>query len=172
MSDKDVILGYKKITGENLAVPDITRAFAKDVEQWIDWFSEVKIEGQVPEPLRKMFEVSRGAMISAWFYYPLLTLGAEHCLRLVEAAARMRVDLLQVSNPKNGPTKYSKLIETLAKNGVIADGEIDRWDVARKLRNATAHPENQWIMNPGEAHSFLRISAEQIHSIFPKELRL
>jgi hypothetical protein len=44
----------------------------------------------VPEPIRELFDVARGAMIYGWFFYPLFRLGEDQLHRVVEAAVVAR----------------------------------------------------------------------------------
>ena len=58
-----------------------------------DWLEEVldpKVEQQVPQEIRELFEVARGAMAYAYFFYPLYTLALEQLLRVADAAVLHR----------------------------------------------------------------------------------
>lgn len=171
MSDDSAVhLGFKRITPENFAVPDISRAFAKDQEAWIAWFSEVRLSEQVPEAIHRLFEVARGAVLYGWFYYPLLTVGHEQCFRLLEAAARAAESLTRspaVTSAGAGDP-YFQVIKRLLDAGLISTADSGRWDLARKIRNYGAHPTTPTILAPGPVRADLRLIADQINELFSR----
>jgi len=59
-----------------------------DAEAWRDAFLAIRLDPRVPAQIAAMFEAARGCMIYGSFFAPLVTLGVEHCYRLLEAAVR------------------------------------------------------------------------------------
>lgn len=111
-------------------------------------------------------------MIYGWFYYPLLTVGAEQCYRIVESAVRIKCEEIGIETRKlapNGdqrPVSFSRLQKALFSKKILDERELDRWNALRDLRNMASHPDSQSIMTPGMAMDILHISAAQVNSLF------
>lgn len=162
-ADQNSHHGFKRIHAENWNVPDIPRFFPDFSESlWVQTHLAVYLNPNVPADLQKLFEVSRGAMIYGWFFYPLLTVGAQQAERLLESAVWMRC--------KNGGWKvgnYHNNLKTLVQHGVIAAEDESRWQAARMLRNAASHQKQQTIYSPGMAFGNLALTAEWLNQLFP-----
>src|SRR4051794_24132114 len=63
---------------------------AMDGHDWARTFLAVELKGHVPESIRDLFDVARGALVYGWFFYPLFRLGEDQLHRVVEAAAAAR----------------------------------------------------------------------------------
>jgi hypothetical protein len=100
-------------------------------------------------------------MICGWSFYPLLTLGAEHCYRTLEAAVRCRCQLqrIPVSTLNNNVT-------ALFKANVLTEDK-DLWDALRFLRNMASHPEQVRTLDPRQAQGTLELVAKFLNRLFP-----
>src|SRR4051794_1449941 len=107
-------LGIKTITGENWLKPDPTSTIFAQIsasdesvssisgDDWVKLFLGPSLAVSVPNEVRKLFEVARGALVYGYFFYPLYTLGGEQLLRVVECAASVKCDSL------GAPTKVNR----------------------------------------------------------------
>jgi hypothetical protein len=132
-------------------------------EDWAREFLAVELEDHVPEHIRELFAVARGAMLYGWFFYPMFLMGEQQMYRVVEAAATTRYQQLQ--GPKGKPT-FKQTVEWLIERQVIPAEDEDRWDAVRQLRNAASHPDRQSVMPPGAVLSGLKASADDINDLF------
>jgi len=179
MNNKDASWphGYKQITQQNWLEPDMPFYFPNiSPETWIHVSLEPQLVATVPNDIASLFEVARAAIIQSWFFYPLLTLGAEQLNRVQETAARERcrqLKILPVKLIKSGRRKgqttepnFKELIDALKTHGNMTASEYVRWNAARKLRNLSSHPNRQSIYSPGMANRSLKSTAELINKLF------
>jgi hypothetical protein len=166
--------GYKKLTIENWTESDpVNHNFARlsplvgriqmDQNDWAREFLSVGLDDHVPEEIRDLFEIARGAMLYGWFFYPLFRLGEEQLYRVLEAATQLRYR--QQEGPKKSP-RYEETITLLTKQGVIPLEEVERWTAARRLRNEASHPKQVSVMPPGAVLGMLKVSARDINDLF------
>lgn len=93
--------GFKRITAENWQDAEVPKLFVLTTpDSWIAAHLQPQISPNVPEVISSLFEVARGSMIYGWFFYPLITLGAEQCYRVLEAAVHKRCELAGISTKK------------------------------------------------------------------------
>ena len=172
MSDaSETHFGFKRITTENWQDADVPRLFGLTTpDNWIGAHLQPQLSPNVPQEIAALFEVARGSMIYGWFFYPLITLGAEQCYRVLEAAVRKRCE--QAGIPTKRQNKKGKLfevrfvdnIESLITAGIIQAAARPHWEVIRQLRNIASHPESQMILTPGIAISHLVSTADLLDS--------
>lgn len=165
----------KQITPENWLSIDPTWAgtvLFSDCDDppqgWVCSVLEVELDAKVPEDVRTLFGTARGALIYGLMYYPLLTLGEEQLLRVLESALTSRSTAMGAPSTV---TTFAKKIQWLIFNAVIKPEEQGRWHAIRQLRNSSSHPIRQQISTPGQALSMLCITAELINSLFRLRLR-
>jgi len=111
-------------------------------------------------------------MTYGWFFYPLITLGAEQCSLVLEAALRKRC--IQAGIPtyrttkkgKQIDTKFAENVESLITAGIIDVTEKSDWDFTRLRRNFASHPDSQSIVTPGIAINTLVSTAELLNSLY------
>jgi hypothetical protein len=85
MSDSSKTFGFKRITAENWQDADVPRLFGLTTpDNWIGAHLQPQLSPNVPQEIAALFEVARGSMIYGWFFYPLITLGAEQCYRVLD----------------------------------------------------------------------------------------
>jgi hypothetical protein len=165
--------GFKRITAANWLEADSLSDYGFFPEQWIAVVLEPKLNQQVPETIRALFETSRALFAYSWFFDPMGMAGAEQLKRVMEAAAREKC--LQLSLPVQSPTKGGKLratnfstnIAQLVKANAIDQNDADRWDAVRALRNTASHPKFQQLLPPGTALGALYTDAELLNRLFP-----
>jgi len=160
----------KRITADNWLQPDGDTAGGS--EAWRDAFLRIRFDAAVPEEIESMFEAARGAMIYGRFFAPLLTMGVEHCYRLLEAAARSRCLSLGLSvvvvdgHGREHPLSYEHNLRALVAAGAIGLDENERWQQARDLRNWAANPDHQAILSPTHGVTALMHCAELLGKLF------
>jgi hypothetical protein len=171
----DDLDGQKAITPDNFAQPDSRILyFFSDRENWLKRCHSSVVVPQVPENVAALLRTARGTISYAWFYYPLLTLGAEQCTRCLEAAAReccKNVGIVVENTDKKGklrPVHFGNLLAALIDRGLLTNEDAGRWDVGRDLRNMAAHPGDQMIFTPGQALGLLDTTIELINRLFAK----
>ncbi|MES3003901.1 MAG: hypothetical protein V4787_24635 [Pseudomonadota bacterium] len=172
--DADVLMGVKRITVANLALSDSGRHFGMDETQWVEWFSEASLKTEVPEPVRRLFEVARGAMIYGWYYYPLLALGSDECIRCLEAGARHAawIAKLHAEPDKQVKVPFHTVIRSLVQAGLIMATDADQWEAGRILRNAAAHPTTPTLLLPGQARAMLSVTGGKLDRLFSRVVAL
>lgn len=165
--------GCKLINCGNWNQVDRTFVFTCSLggEDWVAVCSRPQLNSSVPEQIAALFEVARGSIIYSWFYYPLMTLGAEQLQRVLEAAARERLASLTradigIDQPRNSKAIFSEVIAELKGLGVITPEQFERWDITRTLRNLASHPKDQMILPPGTTLGALHTAAELINDLF------
>lgn len=165
--------GFKRITAQNWQHGGLPLGMLPDnAHDWIPAFLDPHLESHVPSEIARLFEVARGCMVYAWFFYPLLALGSEQCYRVLEAAVRLRCEQAgiatkrQTKNGKTIRTSFAENIESLIKAGIIPESDKMRWEAIRNLRNIGSHPEFQKILSPGIAIPNLFTTAELLNALF------
>lgn len=133
----------------------------RDEDTWLKEFFRIQLSPNVPPEVQAMFETSRGAMVYSWFYYPLATLGMEHCYRTLELAVRLRVG---DAKPRD---TFEKNLKVLFQRGILATALETRWNAARSLRNMACHPTGLHLADPSQALGQLYTTAELIGYLYP-----
>lgn len=167
--------GQKAITLDNFTQPDSRILyFFRDAQVWLRRCQEPLVASEVPQNVATLLRIAQGTISYGWFYYPLLTLGAEQCSRCLEAAARERCASLgipiEIINKKGEPrpVPFTILLSTLRKRGLMTVEDAVRWDAGRDLRNMAAHPGEQMIFTPAQALGLLETTIELINRLFEK----
>src|SRR5947199_4604690 len=167
-------LGIKILTAENWLQPDPTSTIFVQVsapdgnispmsgDDWVKLFLQPSLAKTVPEEVRKLFEVARGASAYGYFFYPLYTLANEQLFRVVECAVSTKCQLLGA--PKRVKT-FQEKIGFLSDKNIISNQDFFWWDAVRNLRNLSSHPQEQAILPPGAVASTLYRIAEQINGL-------
>lgn len=169
--DEQRSLGHKALTLENWAQADPAMANfggldnkghfrSLDQDTWAREVLSRKLTGDVPIDIRRLHDVARGAMLYAYFFYPIMTLAAEQLYRVVDAALTARMQHL---DPRR---TFEQRIKAAIRENVIPERERPRWEAARDLRNMASHSESQSIYAPSMALMTLAIATEQINSLF------
>jgi hypothetical protein len=159
--------GFRKISYENWRSADPifeTGVFRLDEKTWLERTMEPKLDPSIPRVIAELFEIARGCIAYGWCFYPLLTLGSEQMLRIMDTAIELRCKQLELP-----AANYEKNIDTLIKAGVIPAEHKVRWHAGRRLRNFRSHPKDMMIMMPGEAIGQIELTAEWINGIFRAE---
>lgn len=166
--------GFKKLTAGNWTEPDPASqmfgrvsALAGPVQMreqdWARAFLAVDLAEQVPDEIRDLFVVARGALLYGWFFYPLFHLGEEQLFRVAESAAKHRY--AAAGGPEKRPS-FAAAIEWLANQGLIEEPRRQRWDAARHLRNRASHPARVSVMPPGQVLRSLEALALDLNQLF------
>ncbi len=173
--------GIKRLTLANWTEPDPTNGHfvrysrflqgmvAMDGGDWARLFLGFDLQDHVPEEIRDMFEVARGAILYGWFFYPMYQLGQEQLFRVSEAAARRSCAALGNESER---LSFYGAIGFLVKEGVIGADDRQRWEATRKLRNSSSHPERASVMPPGAIANLVEATAADINDLFLKAGRL
>ena len=167
-------LGHKKIDAKNWNEPDLpSTAFPKEIKDGkiIHWTGEelaeeimkYKLSENTPEDLRKIFEVTKGAMVYGYYFYPLYTLAHEQLFRVLDASTVFKCrDMKPDKDLKN----FNNRIEYLCKVQVIKEKEKERWHAIRRLRNSRSHPDYQMILGPSNALESLKLITDMINGLY------
>ena len=94
-------LGYKKINIKNWNEPDkLSTAYFTKIkkgkvihwtgEDWVRAIMKPKLSKKVPLEIRKLYEVTRGAMVYGYYFYPLYTLAGQQLFRIVDSACLLK----------------------------------------------------------------------------------
>jgi len=132
-------------------------------EDWVEQFLEPSLTAKIPDDVRKLFEVARGALAYGYFFYPLYTLASEQLFRVVECAVSAKCDILGA--PKRVKRFKDKIDFLLGKN-IISRQDFIWWDAIRNFRNLVSHPQQQNILPPGAVATTLSRIAEEINGLF------
>jgi len=174
MSDSpDIHFGMKRITPSNWQLPEMPEIYTNMTQEiWIQEHLTPKLNPEVPENIAALYEVARGAMIYGWYFYPLITLGAEQCLRVLETAVRRCCENNGIKTKVEGKdgkvfdTSFVKNIKALIKKGIIPAKDEKLWMAAKDIRNYASHPESQTILPPGMTLANLKITADRLNYLF------
>ncbi len=164
--EPDVVhFGFKKLTAENWAEKGFPPGFHSVTEEyWLRRVLEPQLKETVPIEIRALFEVARGAVVYAFMFYPLMTLGIEQCFRIAETAACEKRKRLKIGPAKR--QRFDREIQLLVDAQIIPADEVQSWAALRKLRNWASHPDCQQIMMPSEVLGLLGRTARLINALF------
>jgi hypothetical protein len=132
-------------------------------EDWARAFLKLKLGAEVPENVRDLFEVARGACLYGWFFYPLYQIGEDQLFRVVDAAVAAKCDR---DGGPGSSASFAARIKWLLDRGVIREQDQVRWDALRNLRNIASHPEMQMIHAPGSVLMSFQRAARLITALF------
>jgi hypothetical protein len=132
-------------------------------DAWVHDVCQIRLTDRVPDSIQRLFEVARGSYAYGLMFYPLLTLGAEQLLRVVEGAVAFRF------KERGGPGKFRTFqnrIDWMTAQGIISTDQQRRLHQLRVLRNSGSHPSDQNIYNPMMAFEVLEMTAELLNELF------
>jgi hypothetical protein len=147
-------------------------AAAKTPAEWVGYYLRPRLKPTVPMEIVTLLEVARGAMIYGWFFYPLLTLGAEQCWRVLESGVRLRCQQIgiQTKRPRGKgreeDTTFSENVTALFGRPFAMKLNKSRWDAVRGLRSSTSHPSRQMILDPAQTKGVLETAVELLNDLF------
>lgn len=175
---RGALMRFKELTLTNWSAPDpINKAFGRfspivgvgprsmSGDDWARNFLAVELKEHVPQEIRELFAVARGAMLYGWFFYPMFALGEEQLYRVLEAAVRARYR--QIGGEQRSP-RFEAALKLLIEKDVIPEQDSERWDAARKLRNAGSHREEHQALPPGTILRHLEVAAHDINRLFAR----
>jgi hypothetical protein len=168
--------GFKEINSENWLKPDeVIQHFPsmRCMEDYVEVVLAPKLSEKVPQDIRALFEVTRGALLYGYLFYPLYDLAVGQLFRVGEAALIHKCTQLgapKVKKKKNKERKmtFSDYIDWLAEKGVFSHDEADHWHTLRTLRNSASHATRQSIRPPGMAVGILDHVTRDINALFDK----
>lgn len=132
-------------------------------ERWVERLLDPQLSESIPEEVRELFEVARGAACYGYFYYPMFTLASEQLLRVLEAAVEKKCSELDPSKVK---AKFQAQIDFLREATVIDDNLQSVLHAGRGLRNFSSHPNRQAILSPVDALNRLGRTAWLLNELF------
>lgn len=147
---------FATVTPEGTIIPTTADA-------WIRLIVQPKLDISVPQDIRDLFEVARGAMAYGYLFYPLFTLAAEQLFRVAEAAVALKCKAM------NGPKSHGDFrtrIDWLVTKAMITEEQRGAWHALRQLRNTASHPDEQTILTPGDTIGILHNVAARVNSLF------
>jgi hypothetical protein len=132
-------------------------------EEWIADILKPDLEPAVPEDVRALFEVARGAMVYGYLFYPLYTLAGEQLLRVTEAAATHRCR--QLGAPSR-IKRFEAKVDWLVEHRALPEADYSAWNATRQMRNHASHPTAQSIYPPAFAIRGIESTAQLINRLF------
>ena len=114
----------------------------------------------MPVHIRELYEIARGTMLYAYYYYPVMSLATEQLYRVADTALSERVKNLTKAKD------FRQRICAAIEHGVIREQDQNSWEATRELRNSSSHPKTQSIVLPGQAITSLSITSDQINSLY------
>lgn len=176
-------LGFKQVTADNWLEPDpMSTIFVSllpdgqtqptSSDEWLQLILEPQLADAVPEEVRRLFEVARGAMVYGYLFYPLYTLAAEQLFRVADAAVFHKCKLLGYQEQRRPGKERDPLaikIDWLIKQLGLTSDDRMRWQSIRQLRNYVSHPDQQTIMIPAWSVRILRDITENINQLFDNQ---
>lgn len=160
--------GFKKINAENWLKPDGVIQYLRGMrcmEGYVKVVLAPRLLKKVPQDVRALFDVARGALLYGYLFYPLYTLAAGQLFRVGEAAIAHKC--LQLRAPK-GKKRFEDRIDWLKQRGVLSQEEGDHWHTLRRLRNSDSHATRQSILPPDTALGILAGVARDSNALFRK----
>ena len=160
--------GFKKIDSENWLKPDELIQHFTGMECMEDYVAEVlepRLSDKVPQDIRALFEVARGALLYGYLFYPLYALAAGQLFRVGEGAIAHKC--VQLGMPKE-KKRFVERINWLMEKGIFSNDEADHWHTLRALRNSGSHATRQSIIPPGMAIEILAHIARDVNALFDK----
>lgn len=171
--------GMKVLTVETWREPDpIHESFTSlsDEESPSDVRAETvaeilshKLEDQVPDEVRRLYRVARGAMLYGYLYYPLYTLASEQLYRVMDAALGHKCRELE--GPE-GLDTFQRRMDWLISEGVLREEDERLWVSYRNLRNFGSHPEDQSLILPGQAVMTLKLTSRALNALFDHDIEV
>jgi hypothetical protein len=163
--------GFKLVTEGNLLEPDpLMGSFATregDVirpmvpADLLRVILPITLENPVPFEVRKAFMFARDAMCYAFWYYPLITLGAQQILRVADYATDVAGRLNGIASHKT----FGPRIDQLRAAGVLDGARISAWNLLCEMRNRVTHPEWQQTWMPSDGITIVRMVADEIQAL-------
>lgn len=132
-------------------------------DDWTRHLLAVQLAASVPENVRALFDVARGAILYGSLFYPLFALGLEGIYRAADAAT------VKACEARRLPTGRDRFVDRLAAlhvAGVLTDRDHGHWTALRHVRNEASHPESLTIRPPGDVLSLLRQIVGDINALF------
>jgi hypothetical protein len=161
--------GFKRLSLENWLTVDpawtgvlMSMSRSNQPEGFVYDLCQLNLSSSVPQPVRKLFETARGALVYSAMFYPLLTLGTEQLLRVFETAASSKCIMMNAPKIRN----FSLRVDWLVKHGIISTEDSVRWESIVKLRNDASHPKDQNIFNLAIMLTILESAIELIDALF------
>lgn len=157
--------GFKKLNIDNIIKPDVLGLTENiNIEEYLDYANnllEPALNNNVPECVRKQFEVARGTIIYGLLFYPLYQVGTECLFRVSENALRQKCIQLNIYKDK---MTFRNLLDKLIKVKVISKNSI--WEIFYRLRNMYCHPDNQDLITYTEALKMMNTISNQINHLY------
>jgi hypothetical protein len=101
----------------------------------------VELPNEVPFEVRRAFYMARNAMAYGYWYWPLVTMGAQQILRVADFATDVAWNTTKSPN-------FKERVEKLIKRRVIDGSDANLWECVRDWRNKATHPEWQQTWGP------------------------
>jgi hypothetical protein len=152
----------KSMSGFGIIKPDDSYR-DKTSSEWFADIYKIKLSNKVPDEIHDLFEVTRGTMTYGFFYYPIYTVSVEQFSRILEAAISLKCQSLNMPASKK---TLEKKIDWLSGILEFTDDELSRLTSLRELRNSWSHSKRQNLTMPGQAISFMNITAKVINQLF------
>jgi hypothetical protein len=167
-------MGSKRLTADNFLLPDpLSGEFTgRDGDgpaqrlSAVDWAHEiraVRLDGNVPEPVRNRFDLARGILRYGFFWYSLWVHGTVVSLQSAELALEVACDAAH--GPKRLNSAESR-IEWLEKRRFLAAADAGTWTLLVGVRDALVEAGDGPILTPRKSLDVLQAVAQAINGLF------
>jgi hypothetical protein len=167
----------KRLTADNFLLPDpLTGEFTgQDGDgrahrlSAVDRAHEIlaiRIDEDVPEPVRNRFELARGILLYGFFWYPLWVQGTVEALQAAELALVAACEAAQ--GPKRLNSAESR-IEWLEKRRTLEAADAGTWTSLVGVRAALAEAGETPILTPRKSLDVLEAVSQAINGLFRGE---
>lgn len=138
-----------------------------EANDWVKDILSINLDERVPEDIRKMFVVARGAVVYGILFYPLFALANEQLYRIADAAVVHRCRQLKAPKRLRG---MEERLDWLLKENILSPLGRSIWDAIRRLRNSASHADGQslvWAATPVGHLSQIVIDIEALFGLRP-----
>lgn len=138
-----------------------------EIGDWLTLINQIQMPSTVPAGVAKLFNTAKGAFVYGWCYYPLMSLGAEHCFKVCEAAIRHKYRELGGPPGRKRHVPLTQQILWLEKKGLFSPEQTSCWEATVLLRNHASHPDYQAILGLAQVANQMEFTVEMVTALFP-----
>jgi hypothetical protein len=144
---------YRDRGKRDIATGEITEMGVETIHSQVE---NVRLNGNVPEPVRSHFETAKNLILYSWFVYSFNAVAAMQAFASLEMAVRTKTGVGVKGN-------FKDLLEKVFQGRELTTG-LRLSTVIAKLRNDRAHGSSAVS---GHEIAYLRACAELINELYP-----
>lgn len=154
--------GIKKLNERSFLLPE-EWFYSISHREFLEPINQPQLIDVVPEEIKKLFEVARGAIAYGYFFYPLLSLGSEQLFRVLDTATSIKCSEL---GAPQGVSNFARQFEWLKAQNIISSEHDDLWFAYKELRNSTSHPKYQQILSYPQVLKLINSIVRTVNDLF------